>query len=139
MRKTSFLFLTGLIGIALACSERLSTSTNESVQRGMWGSNKASLTIKDSSATLQILDGNCYGAYGQIDQPFVTGHFDLPGTYTQLMGVYPGKVQYPAQYSGTVVGNQLSMTVTVPALQVTFGPFNLTFGMNSAWTPCLYP
>lgn len=139
MRTISFLFLAGLIAIAPACSDRLSTSTNESVQRGTWGSNTASLTIGDSSATLQILNGNCYGVYGQIDQPIVTGHFDLPGTYTQLIGAYPGKVQYPAQYSGTVAGNQLSIAVTVPALQVTFGPFSLTYGMNSAWTPCLYP
>jgi hypothetical protein len=139
MRRTSFLFLTGLIGIALACSDRLPSSANESAQRGMWGSNTASLTTKDSSATLQILNGNCYGAYGQIDQPIVTGHFDLPGTYTQLIGAYPGKVEYPAQYSGTAAGNQLSIAVTVPTLQMTFGPFNLTYGMNSAWTPCLYP
>jgi hypothetical protein len=139
MRKTSFLLLSGLIGLALACSDRSSTSTNI-VQRGIWGSSKASLTIKDSSATLQILaDGNCYGSYGQIDQPIASGRFDLSGTYTQLMGVYPGKMEYPAQYSGTVAGTQMALTVTVPALQVTFGPFNLAYGINSAWTPCLYP
>jgi hypothetical protein len=139
MRNTSFLFLAGLIGISLGCSDRPATSPNGSVQRGIWGSNKASLTITDSSATLQILSGNCYGAYGRVDQPIVTGAFDLPGTYTQLMGAYPGKIQYPAQYSGTVAGNQLSLTVSVPALPTTFDPFVLTYGMNSAWTPCLYP
>jgi hypothetical protein len=136
MHKTSFLFLAALIGIPLACSNGLPTSA---VQRGMWGSDKASITIKDSGATLQILHDNCYGAYGQIDQPIVTGRFDLSGTYTQLMGVYPGKMEYPAQYSGTVAGNQMSLTVTVAALQVTFGPFTLTYGMNNTWTPCFYP
>jgi hypothetical protein len=105
----------------------------------MWGSNTASLTITDSSATLQLLNGSCYGAYGQVDQPIVTAAFDLPGTYTQLMGAYPGKIEYPARYSGTVAGNQLSLTVSVPALPTTFDPFVLTYGITSAWTPCLYP
>jgi hypothetical protein len=139
MRKASFLLMTALIAIAPACSDRLSTSANNFAPHGMWGSNKASLTITDSNATLQILSGNCYGAYGQVDQPIVGGSFDLPGTYTQLMGAYPGKIQYPARFSGTVAGNQLSLTVSVPALPTTFDPFVLTYGINSAWTPCLYP
>ncbi len=139
MRKTSFLLLTASMGIALACSEHLPTSPDNFVQRGVWGSNQASLTIKDSSATLQILNGPCYGAFGDIDQPIPSGHFALAGIYTQLTGAYPGKTQYPAQYSGTVEGNQLTITVSVPALQQTFGPFSLTYGVNRTVSPCLYP
>jgi hypothetical protein len=139
MRSPSFLSLTVLIGIASGCSDQLSTSNSDALQRGMWGSNNASLAVNDSSATLQLLNGNCYGAYGQIDARITSVHFDLAGTYTQLMGVYPGRMQYAAEYSGTVAGNQMFLTISVPALQTTFGPYNLTYGVNSAWSACLYP
>jgi hypothetical protein len=142
MCKTSFLllFLTAAMGIALACSNRSPISLDNSAQRGMWGSNEASLTISDSSATLQILaSGGCFGAYGGIDQPIPTPRFAQSGIYTQLIGAFPGYVQYAAQYSGTVEGNQMSIMVTVPALQQAFGPFSLTYGVRTTWVPCRYP
>jgi hypothetical protein len=114
------------------------------VQPGVWGSEKASLTITKDSATLEILSltlptGGCFGAYGEITQPIPNGPFSIAGTYTQLMGVYPGKIQYAAQCSGFVEANRMSITITVPALQQPFGPFLLTNGVNNAWSPCLYP
>lgn len=138
MRKLSIFVLTALTGIALACSDRLPTSPGTRAQRGEWGSNQVSLTIKDSSATLQFhSDGGCYGAYGEIDQPIPTGRFTRPGTFTQLMGVAPGKIEYAAEYSGMVDVNQVSITATVG--QQAFGPFSLTFGVNTTRGPCLYP
>jgi len=140
MRDTAFLLLTASMGIALACSDHLSIAPDKTAPPGTWASRQASLTIEDSSATLQILaSGGCFGAYGEIDQPIPTPRFALSGIYTQLMGVYPGKVQYAAQYSGVVEGNQMSILATVPALQQTFGPFILTQGVNTSWVPCRYP
>ena len=140
MRNPSFFFLTAAIGIALACSDRLGSSADESAPLGTWGSNTASLTINGSGATLQILaSGGCYGTYGEIDQSIPTARFALAGIYTQLMGAFPGKVQSPAQYSGSVEGNQMLIMVAVPALQQVFGPFSLTYGLNTTWAPCLYP
>jgi hypothetical protein len=140
MRNPSFVFLTAAIGMALACSDRLPISPDNSALPGTWGSSTASLTIKDSGATLQILaSAGCYGAYAEIDQPIPTPRFDLFGVYTQLIGASPGKVQYPAQYSGSVEGNQMLIMVAVPALQQVFGPFSLTYGLNTTWAPCLYP
>jgi len=140
MRNSSFIFLTAAISIALACSDRSPIAPDMSAPRGTWGSNTASLTIKDSSATLQILAaGSCYGAYAEIDQPIPTPRFALFGLYTQLIGAFPGKVQYPAQYSGSVEGNQMVIMVAVPALQQVLGPFSLTHGLNTMWAPCLYP
>lgn len=123
----------GLI-VATAC-----TATSPS-QSGRWGSDQADLTIVDSSATLQILaSGGCFGSYGQFDAPLPTGRFSVPGTYTQLVGVYPGTLQYPAQFSGSVRAQLLSITVTVPDLQATFGPFALAHKGGPAWPQCLYP
>jgi hypothetical protein len=112
--------------------------------RGVWGSDKASLRVKESGATLDILalalpSGSCFGTYGEIAQPIPRGRFTLAGTYTQLMGVYPGRVDYPAQFSGSVEGNTITITIAVPSQQQSFGPFVLTYGVNNAWTPCLYP
>ena len=105
-----------------------------------WGSNQASLTIAESTATIQVLaSGGCYGSFGEIDQPIPLGTFTLPGTYTQLMGVYPGSAQYPAQYLGTVAGRQMTLSISVPALQQILGPFSLTLGVVKTWPVCLYP
>lgn len=109
-------------------------------QLSVWGSNEAGLTVADSRATLQILaSGGCYGSYGEIDQPIPSGTFTLSGTYTQLTGVYPGSVQYAAQYVGTVAGRHMTLSITVPALQQLLGPFSLTQGVAKTWPPCLYP
>jgi hypothetical protein len=67
------------------------------------------------------------------------GRFTLLGTHTQLTGVYPGHFDYTAQYSGVVEGNQITITGTVPSLPLQIGPFVLTRGVSSSWTPCLYP
>ena len=114
------------------------------VQPGVWGSENASLTITKDSATLALLSltlptGGCFGSYGEMTRPIPNGNFSIAGTFTQLMGAYPGKIEYAAGYSGVVEGNRMSITITVPALQQAFGPFLLIVGVNNAWSPCLYP
>ncbi len=114
------------------------------LQPGIWGSDKVSLAVTKDAATLQILSatlpaGGCFGSYGEITQPIPNGSFSISGTYTQLTGVYPGKIQYAARYSGAVQGGRMSITITVPALSQTIGPFPLAYGVNNSWTPCLYP
>ena len=114
------------------------------VQPGVWGSENASLTITKDGAKLDLLsspfaNGGCFGAYGEMTQPIPKGAFSIAGTYTQLTGVYPGKVEYPARCSGVVEGRTMSIAIAVPILQQTFGPFLLTSGVSNAWSPCLYP
>jgi hypothetical protein len=105
-----------------------------------WSSNEVSLTIAESSATLQILaSGGCYGSYGEIDRAIPPGSFTLTGTYTQLTGVYPGSIQYTAQYVGTVAGRHMTLTINIPDLQQTLGPFSLTYGVAKTWPACHYP
>ena len=105
-----------------------------------WGSDQASLRLAENEATVQVLaSGGCYGAYGSIDHAVLSATFTLSGTYTQLMGAYPGRIQYAAEYAGTIVGNVMTLSISVPALQQTIGPFHLTAGVTSAWSACLYP
>jgi hypothetical protein len=100
------------------------------LQPGIWGSDKASLTVTKDAATLQILSatlptGGLFGSYGEITQAIPNGSFSISGTYTQLTGVYPGKIQYSASYSGIVQDARMSISITVPALSQTIGPFPL--------------
>ena len=140
VNRARLLSLATSIGLAAACSDYPPSASTSTAQRGTWGSNQASLTVGDSSATLQILaSGGCFGSYGEISRSIPKGAFSLPGVYTQLIGAYPGKVQYAAQFTGDAEDNRLSITATVSAPQQSSGPFSLTFGVNNAWTACLYP
>ena len=98
------------------------------------------MSITDSAATLLILaSGGCYGSFGQIGLPIPNRQFSLAGKFTQLMGVYPGRVEYAAQYDGAVDADQMSITISVPALQRVIGSFHLTAGQTTSWPACLYP
>jgi hypothetical protein len=55
------------------------------------------------------------------------------------MGAYPGRITYPARFTGTVTGRQISLTVTVPDLRLALGPFTLAQGVTAAWPACAYP
>jgi hypothetical protein len=108
-----------------------------------WGSDQASLTITQNQMTLQIVaSGGCYGSFGEIersDAGRLSGTFVFAGTYTELTGAAPGSRQYPAEYSGTVSGNHMTLSVSVPALPRIVGPFTLTAGLQKTWPPCRYP
>src|SRR5437762_2859780 len=107
------------------------------VQPGVWGSDNASLTVTQEGAKLDLLSspfpkGGCFGAYGEMARPIPNGSFSIAGTYTQLTGVSPGKIEYAARFSGVVEGSRMSIAIAVPALQQTFGPSLLTVGVSNA-------
>jgi hypothetical protein len=123
-----------VLTLVLACS---STGPDQSA---VWGSNDAALTITESDATLRILaSGGCYGSYGVIDHLVPSGSSSASGTYGQLTGVAPGHVDYPAQYTITVVGGEMTLSIGIPALQQTLGPFQLRQGVVRSWPACMYP
>jgi hypothetical protein len=134
MRSTSFLNL-----LLALCAAACSTQPNGSL-KGVWASDQVSLTVTDSGANLQLLaSGGCFGSYGQIPEAIPEGQFSTTGTYSQLIGAYPGKVDYPAQYSGQVDGTDLVLTINVPNLPLTIGPVHLTAGRKQHWSACNYP
>ena len=114
--------------------------STEPDQPTTWGSEQANLSIDGNVATVKILaSGGCYGSYGEIPHAIPAGTFTLPGTYTQLIGAFPGSIQYAAEYSGSIVADTMTLTISVPALQQTIGPFHLIAGVTASWSPCLYP
>jgi hypothetical protein len=106
----------------------------------VWGSDQASVRIIENRTEVKIMAaGGCFGSYGDIDQAVPSGTFALAGTYTQLIGAYPGSRQYSAEFDGSIVGNTMTLSISVPALPQTLGPFHHTAGVTSSWSPCLYP
>jgi hypothetical protein len=139
MRTQSFISLARAVAAALLAAGCAAGSSDLSVAASRWGSDQASLTNRGGAATLTIAAGSCYGSYGETEQPIPNAQFNLPGVFTQLIGAYPGKLQYVAQFSGTVQGDRMTITVHVPALQQDVGPFTLTRGVNTVWPACAYP
>jgi hypothetical protein len=113
----------------------------ELLQAGTWGSDNARVTFTDSTATLQIANGNqCYGARADARQPIPNHAFMVAATYTQFTGVYPGYVQRAAQMSGAIAGNRITVSIVDAGTgQLAAGPFDLTYGVNPQWNQCLYP
>ena len=136
MRSRTLILLATSATVAIGCSTNDSTGPAS----GAWGSAEASLTIEGDTSTLQLLaSGGCVGSYAVVEHAIPTGAFDLPATFTQLIGAYPGKVSYAAEIIGTHRGQEMSMAVTVPAIPRVIGPFALIRGVTHTWSNCLYP
>ncbi|MEP6619015.1 MAG: hypothetical protein ABJE47_06870 [bacterium] len=129
--------------VSVACSSTepgTKASTDQALRATTWGSDQASLVIVGNTATLHVLaSGGCYGSSGEIAQAIPNSTFTLSGTYTQLMGAYPGYVRSVADYSGSVAGDTMTLRISLPSQQRTVGPFRLTARIAASWPPCLYP
>ena len=134
MRKLAFVFL---LSGAAACAG--ATDSGDGAKPGTWGSASASLVTTDSGAMISIDASGCFGSFGEVKQRLPAGTFSLDGTFTMLIGAYPGHIDYPAHFTGTVVGNTASMTIAVPAIQQTLGPYAVMYGVVSGRGFCLYP
>jgi len=106
----------------------------------IWGSSVANLTVGPNTSTLRLLaSGGCVGSWVNVVSPAVSASFDVAGTYTQLIGAYPGMLTYPARITGSARGTRLTLTVMVPALQLVIDELDLTRGVSHNWPNCLYP
>ena len=136
--SVAVLALLGAAGLAGACMKTPTESSASLV--GVWGSATAGLAVTDTGGTLRILSsGTCYGSYADVTGPVPAPTFDVAGTFTQLTGAFPGKIQYAAQLSGEVTADSLVVTVGVASLQETLGPYRLAHGVSNSWTACAFP
>jgi hypothetical protein len=123
---------------ALGACESDVTSSDTSL-RGEWGSTAAHLAIDASGALIQFRDGDCYGSFATSPAPIRLGDFTLSGVFTQLMGIAPGRIDYPAVLTGNATASRIVMTVNVPELGRTVGPMTLNYGTGRAVSACLCP
>lgn len=106
---------------------------------GIWGGTHAALTLTESGGRIEL---DC--AHGTVDETLAVdanGHFDAGGTFSREHG---GPIRReereerrPARYSGTIRGETMTLTITVPGLGPGFGPFTLELGKGGIIHKCL--
>lgn len=126
-----------LAAVALACSAGLGSPADGLVPLGTWGGNGAGVIVQDTSMHVHI--GCTFGdVSGRV--PLNNGAFDVNGSY--LLRAYPITVgpTVPARFTGTVVGKNMTITVTVNDTvahqTVVKGPVVVTLGATPQLGPC---
>ena len=120
-----------------ACAAKAEFATLEQVQEGQWGGTEASMIVKTDDATVDTPCG-----HGTIDQPIVldeNNRFSVTGTFVEEFG--PMQQPRPAIYDGTVDGDTMTLTITLPAYGTldaeTIGPFHLQYNVPPKYTKCV--
>lgn len=127
-----------LAAVAVACSAGLGSSPSDGlVPLGTWGGNGAGVIVQDTSMHVHI--GCTFGdVSGRV--PVNNGSFDVNGSY--MLRAYPITIgpTVPARFTGTVVGKNMTITVTVNDTvahqTVVKGPVVVTLGDTPQLGPC---
>jgi hypothetical protein len=127
-RITAFLSIFAV----LACSA--ATSTPITQVAGMWGGDNAGLIVSDTDVHIHI--GCTLGdALGPI-HPDADGRFEATGTYN--VDAYPidRGITHPARFSGQIVEQTMTLTVTLTDTGRVLGPVSLVYGKEPKMGPC---
>ncbi len=109
----------------------------ESVKKGTWAGEHIHLEVTEQGGQVEY---DC--AHGSIDQRIVLdaqGHFKVKGTHVRERGgpVRKGEEDgKPAQFSGQVTGNKMTLTVSDTATGESLGEFILTYGQSPRLMKC---
>ena len=101
---------------------------------GLWGGENAALIADDSSAHVHI--GCTYGKIHQLIVPDADGRFVVPGEQNITAHPVDAGIFHPAQFSGRIMGNNMTLTITLTDTTVTLGPVQLSFGKEPRMGPC---
>ncbi len=110
----------------------------KTVPEEIWGGEHVRIEFNDGEARVEF---DC--AHGSITDPLKTdseGRFSLNGTYVREG---PGpirrnvpRVSQPARYSGTIKGEEMSLTLTLTNTSQEIGTFTLTRGSEGLIRKC---
>ncbi|MFL5467959.1 MAG: hypothetical protein ACJ79N_12890 [Gemmatimonadaceae bacterium] len=118
--------------VALACSAATSTPIEQVA--GTWGGDNAGLLVNGTDIHVHI--GCTLGdAVGPI-RPDANGSFETTGTYN--VDAYPVDrgILHPARFSGRIVRQTMTLTVTLTDTARVLGPVTLTYGKEPKMGPC---
>ena len=116
----------------LACSA--ATSTRITDIGGTWGGDNAGLIVPNTDVHVHI--GCTLGdAVGPI-RTRADGRFEATGTYN--VDAYPidRGIIHPATFSGQIVGQTMTLTVTLTDTPRVLGPVTLIYGKEPKMGPC---
>ena len=118
--------------LAAACYSSPSDPITEI--KGTWGGDNAGLIASDTSAHVHI--GCTLGDTSVPIRPDASGRFDVPGTYN--IDAYPidRGIIHPARFTGSVRGDELTITVTLTDIGNQLGPVKLVKGKEPKMGPC---
>ena len=128
---TRFLVFPCLLA-GLACSAITPTHITEIA--GTWGGENAGLIVDQSDVHVHI--GCTLGdAVGPI-KPDVDGRFEATGTYN--VDAYPVNrgITHPATFIGRIVGETMTLTVSLTDTARVLGPVTLIYGKEPRMGPC---
>ena len=116
----------------VACSAVTSTPITEVA--GTWGGDNAGLIVDKANVHVHI--GCTVGdAVGPI-RPDLDGRFVATGTYN--VDAYPVDrgIIHPASFDGRIVGETMTLSVTLTDNGQTLGPVTLVYGKEPTMGPC---
>ena len=116
----------------LGCSATTSTPITEVA--GTWGGDNAGMIVKDTDVHVHI--GCTLGdAVGPI-RPDASGQFTATATYN--VDAYPVDrgIIHPATFTGRIVGEKMTLTVSLNDTPRVLGPVTLTYGKEPTMGPC---
>ena len=122
-----------LLGVAvIACSAATSTPITDVV--GTWGGDNAGLIVTGTDVHVHI---GC--TLGDAVGPIVAdenGRFEVSGTYN--VDAYPVNrgITHPATFSGQIVGQSMTLTVSLTDTARVLGPVTLVYGKEPKMGPC---
>ncbi len=120
------------ISALLACSA--ATSTHITEVAGTWGGDNAGMIVNDTDVHVHI--GCTLGdAVGPI-RPDANGRFEATGTYN--VDAYPVDrgILHPASFTGRIIGERMTLTVSLSDTARVLGPVTLTYGKEPKMGPC---
>ena len=126
------------IAIAAACHNDPTPPYDDRLSPGTWGGDNAGVIVDDTLAHVHI--GCTFGDFKGPTTLDAQGHFTKAGSY--VLKAYPIQVgpSMPAQFTGTVDGNKLTLTVvvndTIEKKPTTLGPVVVIYGKEPQMGPC---
>ena len=131
MRIPAIVSIVAMVSI-LACSAATSARITE--VSGTWGGDNAGMIVTNTDVHVHI--GCTLGdAVGPI-HPDADGRFEATGTYN--VDAYPidRGITHPATFSGHVVGQTMTLTVSLSDTARVLGPVTLIYGKEPKMGPC---
>ncbi len=128
---TRIIAILSIFGL-LACSAATSTPITQIV--GTWGGDNAGLIVNNTDVHVHI--GCTLGdALGPIN-PDANGRFVATGTYN--VDAYPVDrgITHPATFSGQIVAQTMTLTVSLSDTARVLGPVTLVYGQEPKMGPC---
>jgi len=117
----------------LACSSTV-TSTPITEVAGTWGGDNAGLIVANSDVHVHIgcTLGNVIGPI----RPDSNGRFQASGTYN--VDAYPVDrgIIHPANFTGRIVGETMTLTVSLTDISRVLGTVTLIYGKEPKMGPC---